>query len=272
VRHFVGVGATPATADALAARIVGALARAVGVPAPSDPTSRTTMVALADRIQRERWHPVIAIDGLDAVPDASRIEWIWEAPLRHATILLTGIPGGAMEARFATDAATRTVPMEPISAAQRTDLVQYLLAQNGRTLTAEQVAAIAGHPAAAHPGFIAALVNELLVCDSFEKLPERLRECVGARDLTGLYDVVLRRLDSEMPDGFVARAMLMLLEATDGLREPELVARLDGHQAEWSLLRLQLGEPIIDSGGLISIRPGPFADAARSRYRDRPVG
>ncbi|MBM3288590.1 MAG: DUF2779 domain-containing protein [Candidatus Hydrogenedentes bacterium] len=272
VRHFVGVGTTPATADALAARVIGALARAVGAPVPSDPTSRTTLVELADRIRRERWHPVIAIDGLDAVQEASRIEWIWEAPLRHATVVLTGMPGGRVEARFATDVATRTVRMETISAAQRTDLVQHLLAQHGRTLRDEEVAAIAGHSAAAHPGFITAVVNELLVCDSFEKLPVWLRDCIAARDLTGLYNVILRRLDSEMPDGSVARAMRALLAATGGVREPDLVARLDGQQAEWSFLRLHLGEPIIDSGGLISIRPGPFADAARARYGDRPTG
>jgi hypothetical protein len=266
VRHFVGVGATPATSEAIAARVVGALARAIGVPPPDDVMARSTLRRLADRIQLEQWHPVIAIDGLDAVPDASRIAWIWEEPLENATILLAGLPGKQVEARFGSDASTRTVRMGPISATDRADLVNHLLAQHGRTLRPDDVAAIAGHAAAGHPGFIAAVVNELLVCDSFEKLPARLRECIGAQDLAGLYHVILRRLDSEMAAGFVASAMRTLLEASDGIREPELVARVGGHQAEWSTLRLQLGEPIIDSGGLIAIRPGPFADAVRARY------
>lgn len=268
VRHFVGVGTTPPKPEAIAARIIGALAGAIGIDPPADPTSRIAFVELADRIRREQWHPVIAIDGLDAVQDVSQIGWLSDEPVRDVTILLTGLSAGPLDSHFGSTSGSRTrrVHLPPLPLQDRTDLVEHLLRQHGRSIDAQGVAAIVAHPASAQPGFIAAVVNELLMCGSFETLPTRLAECIASTDLAGLYITILRRIESEMTPGFVGRAMRLLAAAPNGIQETELVARLDGHQAEWSCLRLQVGEPIVESGGIVALRPGPFADAVRHLY------
>lgn len=271
VMHFVGVGETAARCADIARRIVLTARRLLGetlddsepVPAPE---SVAALHALGEAAIRRGATLVIAMDGLDAVHDVGSFEWLRAEPPNGVKLVLTALPGGLIARNSAACRGSRSMRLPPLDRFRARKVVLALLAWHGRTLPESQLTVLLDHSCASNPGYLHRLIEELTVSADHETVPDRLRECLLARSLAGLCDIILRRVESELGRTFVASALRTLMDQQAGLSESEFVSKLDEMHAETSALRLRLSNDLVDAGGRISIPPGAFADALRKRY------
>lgn len=269
--HFVGVGRTSTTLSDITRRIVRTSRRLLGVSDEAGETrsaaeSVASLRALGAAATRRGATLVIAIDGLDAVDQLESFEWLHGALPDGVKLVMTALRRGPLVQAPSMRRGSWRMPMAPLDQPRARAMMAALLAWQGRTLPEAQLAAILAHPCASSPGFLCRLLDELTMSADHESILPRLGQCLRARSLAGLHDVILRRIESEFGKAFVANAMRFLIGKRAGVAESELVSALDNRQAEVSALRLHMGQDLVDAAGRISIRPGAFAEAVRRRY------
>lgn len=272
VHHFVGVGATAARVPDICRRLVEVSGTLLAV-GDADPEfavaadSESMLRALGGAATARGAILVLAIDGLDAADGVDGLSWLRCDPPRGIKLVVTGLPSGPVSRVPHRHRGSRRVRVKPLDARRARAMLEAVLAGNGRTLSKNSIDDIVSHPWAGNPGFLQALLEELMASADHAGLIDRMRECLAPRSLAGLHRVVLRRVEAELGADFVGRAMRLLSEAGTGLSESDLVGRLDGRHAELTALRLRIGSDLIDAGGWISLPPGAFANAVRARYR-----
>jgi hypothetical protein len=265
VQHFVGVGSTPATAIDVARRMIRTVAARLGVDADNpriqDVMSADSLCALGEWARASDLRLIMAIDGVDQVGDASMIGWLRAPPPKGVVMVVTARVARVLPSLRTRQRFSRRMRVRPLSGARARGLVEAVLAEHGRNLTSQQLDSIVTHRHAGNPAFLRTVIDELIACPTHERLPERLRDCVAARSPVGLYGIVLRRLSDEIGHAGVRTVLGVLADAPGGITEAAAVDAAKGMHAELSALRLQLGHALVDAGGRIAIRPGPFAEA-----------
>jgi hypothetical protein len=267
VQHFVGVGATPATAAETARRVIVTAAARLGIAATDvrigEPMSSDAMQALAAEAVARDTRLIVAIDGLERIVDVGAIAWLHAPVPAGAQLVLTAPRKRDLPPARADRRRTRVARVRPLSAGRARAMVEGVLAEDGRTLMPPQLESIVSHRHAPSPGFLRSLVDELIAFPTHEGLPGRLEECLATHSLAGLYRVVLRRIEDEVGRDAVRTILRVLCDAPGGMPEADLVAQAGGKHAEVSALRLQLGHALVDAGGRIALPPGDFAKAVR---------
>jgi hypothetical protein len=271
VHHFVGVGATAARMPDICGRLAEVSRTLLAVPA-GDPAfavaadSEAMLRALGAAAMARGAILILAIDGLDAAEGVEGLAWLRCDPPPGVKLFMTGLPNGAVARAPGRRRGSRRIRLKPLDARRARPMIESVLARNGRALPSAVIDEILAHPCAGVPGFLQALLDELMVSADHAGLVDRVRECLAPRTLAGLHRLVLRRIESGLGADFVGSAMRILADAGSGLAEPDLVAMLGGRHAELTSLRLQVGSQLIDAGGRISLPPGAFANAVCSRY------
>ncbi|MBT6153667.1 MAG: DUF4062 domain-containing protein, partial [Planctomycetaceae bacterium] len=274
--HFVGATADSADWAAMLRRILGELQQRFGIELEIPDSADALRAAFANALHMAaaRGRLVLVIDALNQLDDRDGApDLVWLPPgipdnVRLIVSTLAGRPLKNLEERD-----WPTLKIEPLSTDERRRLIGEYLSQYVKQLSAERIERIAGCEQAANPLFLRALLEELRVFGTHERLDERIDYYLDVKSVDDLFERILQRWEEDYAGdrpGLVREAMSLLWAARRGLSEAELLTLLgeDGEplpRAHWSPLFLAADHSLTSRGGLI----GFFHDYLRQAVRDR---
>jgi tetratricopeptide (TPR) repeat protein len=265
---------------------------------PNIPPDRPDTQAFADFLHQAsgRGRVVIILDALDQLEDKSGaldLDWLpTEIPQNIRLILSTGL-GRPLETLKSRGWLENSLTVTLLTLEERQRFIRSYLGQFRKELSPKLAERLATTPAAAHPLYLKAILDEMRVFGFHEHLEEHLSHYLGAATVVGLYERILERWEQDFDlnrPGMVQEAMTLLWAARRGLAEAELLDLLgDGSNplpgAFWSPLYLaaenvlikQTGPllfladklEIICHPGLLKFANSAFRQAVQNRYLSR---
>lgn len=279
--HHAGATSQSTDAASFMRRILAELAQHLGITEPLPETLTQVTEAfprwldLAARTRRI----VLVLDGLDQLTaDGATAELYWlpeHLPARVRMVIAT-LPGRALEVLNARGWLAYTVPALGRLALKR--LVYGYLATFNKRLSNARVDRLVDAATAHVPLYLRAILEELRVFGSHERLDDIIGAYVAAPDLDALYLRILERLeqdhDRERPH-LVRDALTMIWASRGGLAEDELLALLgDGDtplpRLLWSPLYLALDEALMNRSGQLTFFHEYLRRAVQNRYLAEP--
>ncbi len=276
VVHFIGAGPRSADWMAMAQRIIGELNRrlGIGVDVPDDAPGLRKAFATALRSAAELGPVVLVIDGLNQLEDrdgALELTWLPATLPPGVRLIVSSLAGRCLDELERR--GWQTMRVEPLTNAERRELIAGYLAQFAKALDAERVGRIATCPQAASPLYLRVLLDQVRQHGAHETLDERILDLLEAVDIPALYDKVLAGWERDYEQdrsGLVRDAMTLLWSARRGLSEAELLdllgddARLP--QAIWTPLTLAAADGLLSRSGLIGFSHEYLRHAVATRY------
>ncbi len=247
IPHFVGASPASTSLRAMLLRFCQTLKQAFAFPddVPADTNGLiTTFRKFLDAVPAGR-QVVLAIDALnqlDEADNAQGLAWLpWRTP-GHVKVVLSCIadPGRAEPALEAMAHRPHTaVPVEPLTAAERRQILKEVPSLSAKALDSPQVQALLDNPATANPLFLLVALEELRGFGSYEQLNRRIATFPREGEtVTALFLQVIDRLEGEFDPAAVRDLLTLLASARRGLSDRELLDVLEGKSV-----------PIADSRG-----------------------
>lgn len=276
VTHFIG--STPQSTDwaGMVRRLLGELARRFGLAreTPADGAALRTAFAHALHRAAARGRTVLVLDGLDQLEDrdgAPDLAWLPPELPAPARLVVSTLPGRALDE--ATRRGWPTLVVQPLGVDERQELIRTHLAAYRKALDAPRVRRIAEAAPAANPLFLRALLEELRVFGTHERLDERIDRYLRAVTPAALFEAILERYEADYEGerpGLVRDALSHLWAARRGLAEPELLDLLGAAgafpRAAWSTLFLAAEASLVSRSGFIGFFHGYLRAAVAARY------
>jgi tetratricopeptide (TPR) repeat protein len=275
--HFVG--ATPYSSDwaAMLRRFMGELKQhfAIEQEIPEQPDKLRIEFASWLRIAGSKGRIVLLIDALNQLDDrdgALNLVWLPADLPDTVRVIVSTLPGASADELGRRGCPTLIV--EPLSIAERKQLVIEYLAQYRKALSPSRVERIASASQTANPLFLIVLLEELRVYGDHFSLEQRLSEYLTAQTIPALYDQVLSRYqqdyERERPR-LVRDTMILLWASRRGLSEVELLELLGPGQsplprAFWSPLYLAADASLVSRSGLVGFAHSYLRQAVEDRY------
>jgi tetratricopeptide (TPR) repeat protein len=273
--HFIG--GTPYSADwaAMLRRILGEFKRRLGIEVEIPDAPDALRAAFKRALHATRGRIILVLDALNQLEDrdsAPDLVWLPQEIPANVRLLVSSLPGRPLD-----DLAKRgwpTLQVDPLRPDERELLIREYLAQYRKELSPDQHTRIAAAPQTANPLFLQALLEELRLFGSHERLEERIRHYLEAGTVPALYEKILSRYEEDYErdrPGLVRDAMTLLWAARQGLTEAELLNLLgEGGEplprATWSPLYLAAEKGLVIRSGLIAFFHNYLREAVRSRY------
>ncbi len=218
---------------------------------------------------------VLVLDGLDQLAEthnAPDLGWLPRFLPENARLVVSALEGRALAAW--TERGWPVMTLDPLDTDQRWRLIAGYLARHGRSLGAAMMDEIVGDERSANPLYLTVLMEELMVFGYYDRLGERLRHYLRARNTVEMYDLMLERIEGDC-DGarpaLTREALSLLWAARRGLGEEEIRECLGSREsplpmAYWSPLFLALGEAVIARQGRLDFFHKDLRQAVESRY------
>ncbi len=273
--HYLGASSDSADPMLIMRRLWEHLNRAAGetIALPGDNAELMNLsAALAQRLaqvgvgaERSGIRVLIALDGLDKLSREQNLRWLPIAPRVHW--LASSLPCEAQTAALARGFAPRDV--RPLSEQEQRDFIAGTLARWRRALEQQHIARLlqpAAQELAGSPLYLRTVLEELRVSADHSRLTERLEDYRGARDMSDLFDRVLRRLDEDCEPGLVATTLPLVWASRAGLEEAEILAITGASPLAWATLRDGLGDGLRDQQGRIAFGHDYLGKAVATRY------
>ncbi len=274
--HFIG--ATPASTDwaAMLRRIMGELKQWLGITQdiPDHPDALRNAFPNWLHMAAAKSRVLLLLDGLnqlenrDGAPDL-----LWLPPVipENLRLIISTLPGRALDE--ITKRHWSVFKIEPLSVAERKELIRQFLRDYGRTLSPARVDRITATPQSANPLYLRVLLNELRLFGQHDRLESRISYYLDAASPYELYEKVIARWeqDYEGDTDLVGDMLSLLWAAQHGLTESELLDAL-GHDglplphATWSPLFLAMVDAFVNRGGLLTFAHDFLRTATRDAY------
>jgi nephrocystin-3 len=230
--HFVGASPRTTSLPAMLCRLTDELQREFNLTLPkansSEEILRAFIIALTSLPESARVVLVFdALNQLDADTRANTLVWLPEKLPANVRVLCSAATGPQQAPRVLTAFGERdyvAVPLEPLTADERRDIIRAIPKLVAKTLDDEQINALLSNPATDNPLFLMVALEELRGYGSFENLNKLIARLPREGDtLTKLFVVVFNRLEKEFGTRLVEHVLSLLVCARRGLSGPELV-------------------------------------------------
>jgi hypothetical protein len=216
------------------------------------------------------------------------MRWLPEALPANARIILTTLPGPALEALRARREPPAEVALQPLTPSDRTAIMEGYLARYRKSLDAVQRTALLGKADAGVPLYLLTALEELRTLGTYDEITARIRELPD--QVQALFDWILQRLERDpgFRDGqgsligaeLVRRYCAFLAVGRVGMAQAELVelvappdpARGEEADALGNAAALQrlLRPYLMQRGELLDYFHGQLREAVQARYLADP--
>jgi len=276
--HHIGASASSTDWVSMVRRIVAELHDRLGLGGltPETDYPGALRLALANGLHKAAAvRPIVlVIDGLDRLDDrqqAPDLAWLPD-DLPNGLRLIVSTSGGRPLDEVRRRGWT-TLEVQPLGDAERRAILAGVLACHGKRLDPQNTRRIVTAPQTASPLFLGTLAEELRIFGSFEKLNERISDCLVATTVRALFDDVLSRYERDYGMELTRDAFSLIASARQGLTESELLDLLGSPEsrlpsARWSPLFLAARSWLVGRSG----RLGFAHEVPRSAVMDRYLG
>ena len=226
---------------------------------------------------RQRGVPaLIVLDALNQIEDRERGRLLGWLPYRFPLdlrLLVSTLPSETLEALGPRGWPSLTV--EPLGAAERTELIARYLSHHSRGLSEARTRAIAQAPACANPLYLKSLLDDLRATGVNRRLDAQIGNYLQAPDIPALLVKVLARYEHDYErdrPGLVREALSLIWAARRGLTEAEVLHLLKPKDlpqlplAVWTPLRLAMEEGLVDRGGILGFGHDFLRAAVEAAY------
>ena len=274
--HFIGASADSANWAAMLRRILNEFQQRFDLEfeIPDDADGLRAAFKNALDIVSSRGGLVVIIDAFNQLDDQDGApDLVWLPPVipenvRLIVSTLSGRPLAELEKR-----GWPTLQIQPLTIDERKQLIREYLKQYVKQLSNEQIERIADCQQASNPLFLRALLEELRVFGTHERLDERIGYYLDVATIDDLHERILQRWEEDYEGnrpGLVRDAMSHLWAARRGLSETEMLELLGENgtplpRAYWSPLFLAVEQSLTSKDGMINF----FHDYVRQAVQDR---
>lgn len=243
------------------------------LPSDDKKLSETLSVLLVGA-SRDKARIVIVLDALDQLMphEAARgLGWLLDYIPEKARLVVSSLEGDYLEVLRRREAEEIMLP--PLGVEEQHQIVQVLLGEWRRKLDERQMDILLSHPGVTNPLYLRVALEELKVFGRFEQLTSRIEAL--AKDIPGLFDQVLERLEKDHGYQLVAEAFSLIGCSRYGLSEAELFDLLSREgetqlpRALWVRLTYSAKPYLVQSGELFRFFHRQLADAVAARYLSR---
>ena len=275
--HFIG--SSPYSVDwaAMLRRILREFKRHFNIEQeiPDQPDELRAAFANWLHMAAARGKVVLVLDALNQLEDRDGApELVWLPPVipPNVRLILSTLPGRPLD--DLNKRGWQTLQVQPLTVAEREELVAKYLEQYSKKLNKERVERIAAADRTTNPLFLRALLDELRVFGEHQKLDERIGHYLSSQTIPELYTKILMRYEEDYErgrSGLVRDTMTLLWAARRGLSETELSELLGSNEqplprAYWSPLYLAAEPSLVNRSGLIGFAHEFIRQAVQDRY------
>jgi hypothetical protein len=287
VPHFVGVNAT--NVREMLRRLCHELATGAGiqeeVPADYDGLRDAFPDFLEKAGDAKRVLLLIdAVNQLDPTHNARSMTWLPDRLPENVRVVLSALPGPALEALDARAQPPSKLALEPLSEADATAIMEQFLQRYRKTLDGEQRGELLAKRDAGNPLYLLTALEELRTLGTYEEITDRIRELPD--EVQPLFAWILERLERDpgfrdadgrsIGEDLVRRYTSYLSLGRSGMAQAELVdlvapaadregARPDP-QGNVAALRALLLPYLMRRGELLDFYHGQTRAAVQIRY------
>jgi nephrocystin-3 len=243
------------------------------IPQDDKKLSETLAVMLVSASQN-RDRIVILLDALDhllPLETAHGLGWLLDYMPEKVRLVVSSLEGECLEVLRRRQAEEIALP--PLRENEQRQIVQTILGEWRRKLDNRQMAGLMAHPGVKNPLYLRVAMEELRLFGSFEQLTARIDSL--AKDIPGLFDQLLARLEEDHGRELVAEAFALVGCSRYGLSEAELLDLLSREgedqfpRALWARLVRSARGYLVQRGELLSFYHQHLADAVAARYLSR---
>jgi hypothetical protein len=144
---------------------------------------------------KDKGRIIVVLDGMDKLSGKKKEipAWLPELPLNVKLII--SMQKSRPETDFFAGINCSFVPAQVLDTERRKKIVKEYLEYFGKALRNDQIEKIAAHRMNANPLALCTLLDELRVFGVFKKLNAEINRYLQARDIAGLFTLVLERLE-----------------------------------------------------------------------------
>ena len=270
--HYLGASADAADPVRLVRRLIEAVKRRTGSgdEVAGDPQklleSLPQWLSVASAYgakEKTRW--LIVLDGLNGLSALRDLRWFPGFLPERVHLVVSCLPGEVLDG-LASKGDWQRVLVEPLTPAERANLLRRFLAHYNKTLPPDLEAKALSHPLSSNPLFLRTLAEELRLFGVHEQLAERLDYYLGSETVDDLFERVLERVEGDCGEAPVRLAMAAIWASRAGLGEEEILGLADLVPATWAPIWFTLDEALLESGGRLTFAHDYLRIGVRDRY------
>lgn len=274
--HFVGASASSADYAQIIRRFLVEMLDAYGLDGDVPEACGELVECFSRFLPRIPPRPgaVVILDGLDQladVEDALSYSWLPDRFPEGVRLVVSVYSARARE--ILARRGWPVVEVPGLTPAEQREIILRYLGRYGKRLDAAQTDTVLGARQTSSPLYLRALLEEIRIFGDYEKLDDRIRHYLAARDPVSLYDMILERLEADYDGrhpGLVRGAFSRLAASRYGLTETELRDLLGVPSAVWSPLQLAVQESLASNLGYITFFHEFLRQAVAARYMGTP--
>lgn len=216
---------------------------------------------------QSRGRLIIILDGVDKFTDthAKLFNWLPEFPANVKIIFSTTESDPSMEYFNGMHYSVVTVP--PLEFETRKKLIANYLSFFGKKLTEAQVEKIAGDKESENPLALCTLLEELRIFGEYgekgEKLDAQIDRYLEPDTITGMFVLVLERLEKAFSRDFAETVLSMLFVSRSGLSEAEILLLPGVVPLYWAQFSNSMANYLNVHGGKVTFAQNYIRDAVK---------
>jgi tetratricopeptide (TPR) repeat protein len=208
---------------------------------------------------------VIIVDALDQLDEDSQpLDWLPEYLPENVHILISTTPGPILKRLRQRE--WDEFAMEPFDREEREAFVVRYLADYGKSLSSDHVSSIAANPKCRNPLFLKMLLEEVRLSAHFTNLDETIDHYLSVKDLDGLFQLMLERLEAHFGRELIEKIFASLAISHTGLRVSELASLTGLHEPTMEHFILTHAHLVIRVGDRYSLFHKALEQAVNLRY------
>ncbi|KAK5578408.1 hypothetical protein RB653_008079 [Dictyostelium firmibasis] len=221
---------------------------------------------------------VILIDGLDKLdPRENSQELIWfPRSFPHNVKVIVSSIQGSRQSEVLKKRGSHILSILPFTEAERKSMVRLYLQKYAKKLSDQQEIAIAVSKSTTNPRFLQLLLDDILVFGDFERLNDRIKTLLRAKNTSELYEIILDRIEKDYDPkakGLVSEFLKFIWAGRRGVEMSmlsTLLLKKDIDPSEWGSLLVLMEAYITSSSGVISFLNEDISKAVEKKYITTP--
>ncbi|KAN0023190.1 hypothetical protein ACTFIU_011353 [Dictyostelium citrinum] len=221
---------------------------------------------------------VLLIDGLDKLdPRENSQELIWfPRSFPHNVKVIVSSIQGSRQSEVLKKRGSHILSILPFTEAERKSMVRLYLQKYAKKLSDQQEIAIAVSKSTTNPRFLQLLLDDILVFGDFERLNDRIKTLLRAKNTSELYEIILDRIEKDYDPkakGLVSEFLKYIWAGRRGVEMSmlsTLLLKKNIDPAEWGSLLVLMEAYITSSSGVISFLNDDISKAVEKKYITTP--
>ncbi|EAL63771.1 TPR repeat-containing protein [Dictyostelium discoideum AX4] len=221
---------------------------------------------------------VLLIDGLDKLdPRENSQELIWfPRNFPHNVKVIVSSIQGSRQSEVLKKRGSHILSILPFTEAERKSMVRLYLQKYAKKLSDQQEIAIAISKSTTNPRFLQLLLDDILVFGDYERLNDRIKTLLRAKNTSELYEIILDRIEKDYDPkakGLVSEFLKYIWAGRRGVEMSmlsTLLLKKNIDPAEWGSLLVLMEAYITSSSGVISFLNDDISKAVEKKYITTP--